>query len=142
MTDSSSTEVPYEVPTVPAHLHKSGRDCWAELCTEFELQDADDLRILALACQAIDRAAQAGRKLRDDGLFWTDRLGNLRPHPAIATEAKSRASAAQIIGQLQRSRLAYDRFEMAMERHAATQSPHEESRDRRGGGLRRHGGNS
>jgi hypothetical protein len=133
------TEPDYAPPDPPKYLHATGRGCWTDLCVEFELEDADDLRILALGCQALDRSAQAGRALRDDGLFWTDRLGNRRPHPAIAVEAKSRAAAAQIIGQLQRSRLAYDRYELALERQAAAQTPHEGPQGRRGGGLRRYG---
>ncbi len=133
------TEAPYVAPEPPKELHATGRKCWIELCEDMELEDLDDLRLLALACGALDRAAQAARTLRDDGLYWRDRLNNLRPHPAITTEAKSRASAAQIIGQLQRSQLAFQRYELAAERHADQQRKAAESPRRSGGGTRRFG---
>jgi phage terminase small subunit len=133
------TEAPYIVPDPPAHLHRTGRGCWMELCGDLELEDLDDLRLLTLACEALDRGAQARRVLRDKGMYWQDRLGNIRPHPAIATEAKSRASAAQIIGQLQRSQLAFQRYELAVERHTERQRQASESQRRSGGGTRRYG---
>ena len=71
---------------------------------------------LERACTALDREAQARRKLRDDGLYLEDRFGRLYPHPAVAVEAKARAQAAQIIGQLLRARLAEDRLELQLER--------------------------
>lgn len=133
------TDAPYVAPPPPKDLHATGRKAWAELCADLELEDLDDLRLLALACSALDRSAQAARTLRDDGLYWTDRLGNLRPHPAIQTEHKARSQAAQIIGQLQRSQLAYDRYVLAAERHADQQRKATETARRSGGGTRRHG---
>ena len=74
------TEMPaYVAPEPPKELHATGRKCWVELCDDMELEDLDDLRLLALACGALDRAAQANRVLRDKGMYWTDRLGNIPP---------------------------------------------------------------
>jgi phage terminase small subunit len=130
---------PYTVPAPPPPLHKTGRDAWVEFCTDLELEDLDDLKLLELACSALDRAAQAARTLRDEGTYWRDRLDNLRPHPALQVEHKARAQAAQIIGQLQRSQLAFQRYELAAERHAEVQRKATETQRRSGGGTRRFG---
>lgn len=135
------TDTPYVAPSHPAHLHSTGARAWREWCEEWRLDSADDLQLLRLGCEALDRAAQARRTLRDKGLFWEDRLGNIRSHPAVAVEAKSRGQAANIFGQIQRSQLAMQRIELAAERHARVvrdkELAHEKHRDRRGGGVRR-----
>lgn len=110
------SEPEYIPPDPPAFLHRTGREAWAALCDEHELSDVAELALLERACSALDREAQARRKLRDDGLYLEDRFGRLYPHAAVAVEAKARAQAAQIIGQLLRARLAEDRLELQLER--------------------------
>lgn len=130
----------YAVPDPPAHLHATGQRAWEQLCTENEISDADELALLERACTALDREAQARRRLRDDGLYLTDRFGRLYPHPAVAVEAKSRASAATIIGQIMRQRLAAERLDLQLEREIRMRRHAAEERERtgsRGGRVRR-----
>lgn len=127
----------YAPPDPPKHLHSTGAHFWSEFCCEWELESEDDLELLRLGCEALDRAAQARRLLRDNGLTWIDRLGNLRERPEVRIELRSRTSAAAIVKQLQASQIAAQRLELAAEREqrmAAQSDP--KRRDRRGGGVR------
>jgi P27 family predicted phage terminase small subunit len=128
---------PYEVPEAPAHLHKSGADTWRRIAADLELTDADDLTVLRLACEALDRAEQARRQLRREGLCVIDSKGAPHAHPAAAIEARAATRAAQLLKQLQSTRLAFERLQLAHERaHRAANPP---ARDRRGGGVRHFG---
>ena len=109
----------YTAPEPPAELFKTGRGFYLEFCVEHELEDVTDLALLVRACHALDREAQARRKLRDDGLYLEDRFGRVYTHPAVQVEAKSRAAAAQILNQLQRAGAQRDRLELQIEERSA-----------------------
>ena len=57
----------------------------------YELQD-QDRAILVKALEAWDRAEQARQLIADDGLVILSRLGERKPHPAVAIERDSRTA--------------------------------------------------
>ncbi|QEC47847.1 hypothetical protein FSW04_09875 [Baekduia soli] len=83
----------------PSHLSVGSRGLWATLTASFEFE-AHEVELLRLALEALDRAAQARRALRRDGVFVLDRFDQLRPHPAVDIEAKSRRAYAALMAQL------------------------------------------
>ena len=131
----------YLPPGPPPTLFETGREFYLEFCAEHEPEDVTDLALLARAAHALDREAQARRKLRDDGLYLEDRFGRLYTHPAVQVEAKSRAAAAQIFNQLQRAGAQRDRLELQIEREIRMRSKQtaQQTPRRQGGGTRRHG---
>jgi P27 family predicted phage terminase small subunit len=128
-------EAPYAAPAPPSHLHATGAGAWTRLATAMELADADDLEVLRLACEAMDRAAQARRVLREQGLTVVDKKGAPHAHPAAAIEARSATRAAALVKQLQSARLSFERLHLAQRRAERAEQPRR--RDRRGGGVRR-----
>lgn len=62
--------------------------------------DAHHLRLLQLACEAWDRAADARRQLEVDGAVYRDRFGAPRAHPAVAIERDARLAFAKLVRQL------------------------------------------
>ena len=57
-------------------------------------------RLLLMCCQAWDRAESARQKLKDDGLFFTDRFEQEREHPAAKTERDSMIVFARLLREL------------------------------------------
>jgi phage terminase small subunit len=99
----------YMAPPAPRHLNVTGSRFWRAFCTDWELQDADDLETLRLGCEALDRANQARKILRTEGLTYRDRFDAPHPHPAVGIEMRSRIAASSIIKQIQQTRLAVER---------------------------------
>lgn len=86
-------------PKPPAHLSAASRKWWREVVQDFGLEP-HHLLTLALACQALDRAEQARAALAESGLTFRDRLGNPRPHPAVAIERNSMVAFARLVREL------------------------------------------
>jgi phage terminase small subunit len=107
----------YEAPPAPRHLNATGARFWAEVCVDYELTEHDDLELLRLAAEALDRARQASRILRDEGLQIRDRFGVPHAHPMLSVEARSRSAAVAIVKQIQQLHLALDRQEAIERRH-------------------------
>jgi phage terminase small subunit len=57
-------------------------------------------RLLTMACEAWDRAAQAREIMAEDGIIVGGREAAVRPHPCIAIERDSRLAFARLIAQL------------------------------------------
>lgn len=77
--------------TPPDHLGEAGRDLWRAVATEYAVQDAAGLALLASAAECADRVAQAREQIERDGLTVLDRFGQRKPHPAAAIERDARA---------------------------------------------------
>jgi phage terminase small subunit len=122
----------YQPPHPPPHLNATGARFWESFASDWALEDTDDLELLRLACEALDRATQARKALRREGLTYVDRFGAPHSRPEVAIERQARTSAAAIVKQIQTARLTIQRLEDAANRE-------NESPARRGGGTRRHG---
>ena len=107
----------YEAPPAPRHLNATGARFWREVCTDYALTEHDELELVRLAAEALDRARQAQRILRSEGLQVKDRFGVPHAHPMLNVEMRSRAAAASAIKQIQQLHLALDRQEAIERRH-------------------------
>ena len=57
-------------------------------------------RLLTMACEAWDRAAQAREIMAKDGIVIGGREAAVRPHPCIAIERDARIAFARLVAQL------------------------------------------
>lgn len=84
----------------PAHLSPEAADWWRAVLRDYDL-GPHHLHLLKLACEALDRAAQARQALADHGgLVFTDERGVIRAHPCVAHERDSRIAFARLVREL------------------------------------------
>jgi phage terminase small subunit len=86
---------------VPNHLSSGSGKLYRRLADEYRLdQEPHALEVLRLACEALDRCAQAREAIEKDGPFVTNRFGEKRPHPGIGVERDSRIAALRALREL------------------------------------------
>jgi P27 family predicted phage terminase small subunit len=88
-----------EQPAAPEHLSARSRRLWSQTLADFELEPTE-LETLRMALEARDRAEQARKVLRREGLTYTDRFGAPHAHPAAAIERDSRAAWLRLTAAL------------------------------------------
>lgn len=88
---------------VPKHLKGDAKAMWQRLRHDFQIDDAAGLALLQAACEAFQRAQEARVAIDADGAVLSDRFGQRKQHPAIATERDARG---QMIAALRALRLA------------------------------------
>jgi phage terminase small subunit len=68
----------------------------------FELKNLQPYQILILckACETYDRAEQARRILKKEGLVYVDRFKQPRSRPEVSIERDCRAQFAKLLGQI------------------------------------------
>ena len=86
-------------PPPPSYLSPRAKQLWRDVLAGYELAHAE-LELLRLACIALDRADQARRTIRREGLLVRDRFDQSKEHPAVAIEATARRSFAALVSQL------------------------------------------
>ena len=72
----------------PAGLSPEARAFWRGMLTEYVIEDTAGSKILARACEALDRLRQAQRSLKK-GVIVPDKKGSVKAHPAIAVEREA-----------------------------------------------------
>jgi hypothetical protein len=94
-TQATPTE---EKPPPPRHLSKKMKAFWI---AAFERKRIQPYRaeILLKALEAHDRAEQARRILKREGLTYEDRFKQPRSRPEVAMERDSRAQFAKLLDQ-------------------------------------------
>jgi phage terminase small subunit len=75
----------------PKHLEAESAALWAELITEYAINDPAGLAILGQACEALDRVRSAQDAIGDDVVVY-DRFHQPKPHPAVAVERDARSA--------------------------------------------------
>lgn len=90
---------PKAPPTPPKHLSSASRLWWRQVVTEWELSE-HHVRLLTLACEALDRGVEARETLKKQGTYYADRFGQPREHPAVAVERDSRIAFARLLREL------------------------------------------
>src|SRR5439155_15762810 len=83
----------------PGHLSPESKRFWRQTMTAFVLEE-HHVRLLGLACDALDRAIEARQIVDREGLLVTDRFGAQRPHPAVAIERDARLGVARLLKAL------------------------------------------
>jgi P27 family predicted phage terminase small subunit len=79
-------------PKAPANLSREAKDFWDSIVADYEMDDAASQRLLATACEALDRMREAQRSIKQHGAVTTDRWGQLRPNPSTVIERDARAA--------------------------------------------------
>jgi phage terminase small subunit len=83
----------------PAHLHRDTARWWRSVVADYEL-DPHHVRLLTLAAEAYDRAADARAALAEHGTTFVDRFGQPRARPEVAIERDSRIAFARLLREL------------------------------------------
>jgi phage terminase small subunit len=80
---------PKKAPPPPKSLDKPGRKEWARGHELFDITDTHHLRLWEHACRMVDLAEAARQTLDEVGLFYNDRFGCPKEHPAAQVERQS-----------------------------------------------------
>jgi P27 family predicted phage terminase small subunit len=86
-------------PKAPAHLAAATQKWWTQVMADFELEP-HHVRLLALACEAFDRAGQARDIIARDGICVTTGDGGVKAHPAVGIERDARLAFARLLREL------------------------------------------
>ena len=87
-------------PPAPAHLRPETRQWWTYVISNWAL-DEHHVRLLTLAAEAYDRAAEAREALAEHGLTYKDkRFDAPRLRPEVAVERDSRIAFARLVREL------------------------------------------
>ncbi len=88
---------PKAVPA-PRHLTASSRRFWDSILRDYELE-VHHRELLQLACQALDRGAEARRAINEHGAYIQGRFG-LKANPALGVERDAAIRAARLLREL------------------------------------------
>ena len=83
----------------PSHLTKATRHWWVSVVKGWHLEP-HHIRLLTLAAESFDRAAECRRVIQKEGLISKDRYGQPRLHPAADEERRAKALFASLLKQL------------------------------------------
>src|SRR4051812_42762653 len=79
----------HKAPEPPDYLEQPERNLWNAILSEFEIDTASELAILADAMTAHMRARKSRERIADEGDVLRDRFGQSYAHPMIAVERQS-----------------------------------------------------
>lgn len=83
----------------PKHLRNETKTFWLSTVRNYELEE-HHLKLLSAACEVWDRATQAREAVEQAGAYFTNRHGEIKPHPALSVERDCRALFARLIREL------------------------------------------
>jgi len=83
----------------PRTLGQPGRNLWNRITAAYDINDAGGRELLALACQALDRAESLRKQIDADGEIIRARNGP-RDHPALKHELANRSFVAKTLQKL------------------------------------------
>ena len=86
-------------PSAPTHLTGIAREWWMTTIREWDL-DANGMRLLQLAADALQRGEEARQVIAKQGATYVDRFGAPRRHPATVIERDAAATFARLVRQL------------------------------------------
>jgi len=87
------------LPAAPDGLSEAARKFWKSIVAGWEL-DPNHLELLRVACQQLDRATQARAAVDEAGSYFTDKFGNIKPHPGLGVEARARKLFIQSLREI------------------------------------------
>ena len=73
----------------PKYLSKESAKFWNDILKIYELQP-HHLRTLEMICGELDTAKKARRTIEKEGAYIEDRFGQVKAHPAVQVEQKSK----------------------------------------------------
>ena len=87
------------LPKPPKHLLSGSKAWWRLVARDYALSD-HQYRLLTAAAESWDRKEAAREAIERDGLTFTSKYGEVRPHPAVAIERDSRLAFARLVREL------------------------------------------
>ena len=93
------TGTPPPLPGPPRKLGTHGLALWRSVHCEYLITDAGGIELLALACQALDRAEECKAAIDNDGAMIKTKDG-VREHPLLKGELANRAFVSRCIARL------------------------------------------
>jgi phage terminase small subunit len=91
--------VPKTANAPPMPLGKHGQKLWAQIHSEYVIDDTASRMSLALACQQLDRAEALRQLVDQEGEVITTRTGK-RAHPALKPEQTARSFVVRTLARL------------------------------------------
>jgi phage terminase small subunit len=80
----------------PAHLSERAAELWRACASS--ARSPGRRVLLQLACESLDRAAEAGQVIRAEGVMVLSKRSRLaRPHPMLAVERAAKAEAVRLL---------------------------------------------
>jgi hypothetical protein len=73
---------------------------WADITSEYDVSDAAGIQLLAIACQALDRAETLRAIIDKEGVMIQNKQGNTREHPALKQELNNRCFVVRTLSRL------------------------------------------
>jgi phage terminase small subunit len=83
----------------PSNLREPGAKLWRAVMSEYDVQDAGGLAMLAQACEACDRLEALAEHIRNDGEIVRTKAGP-KDHPALKHELANRAFIVRTLSRL------------------------------------------
>jgi phage terminase small subunit len=83
----------------PAWLRPETKKWFLSVLDDYELEESD-IKLLALASEAFDRATLARETIAEQGFYFTDRWGAPRKHPAVSVLEASTIAFARLVREL------------------------------------------
>ncbi len=85
--------------TFPKHLSQDSRK-WAIKIDRTWVLEVHQRALLTSAAEVRDRLAECRAAIKKDGMFFQDRFGQLRAHPALVEERNHRIAFARLLREL------------------------------------------
>jgi phage terminase small subunit len=70
------------IKKAPAGLRAAGKAFWQKVLHQYEIDTAHDFSRLAICCQCLDVIEAAQQDIAENGMYLTDRYGQLRERPS------------------------------------------------------------
>jgi phage terminase small subunit len=87
------------LPKPPKHLWRASAAWWRALVARYAFEP-HQLRVLTAACESWDRKELARERVEAEGLTFTNKYGELKPHPAVAIERDARLAFLRAVREL------------------------------------------
>jgi hypothetical protein len=88
-----------QVLSPPRPLGEHGLSLWRRVQGEYHVADAGGIELLALACEALERAEACRAQIALDGLTVEGNAG-IKEHPLLKHETANRALASRLLVRL------------------------------------------
>ena len=99
------------IPKPPKHLRAATARWWSAVVGEYVFE-GHHVRLLTLAAEAFDRAAESREALATAGLVYQDRFDQPHPRPEVAIARDSAALFARLLRELGLDLVPHDSAEL------------------------------
>jgi hypothetical protein len=87
-------------PSCPAHLGKPEKELWREFVSEHDFESTAAVSLLVTALENHQLARECMEQIKRDGLTHRNKIGALKAHPLLGTEARAKQQYIMTIKKL------------------------------------------